>query len=150
MRYQKDTTIYAEHELRASLPNVSLPATLLPEHVALFGFMPYVEPPPPAPTPEEVAAQLQADVVWRTQQRLDDFARTRNYDGILSLCTYATSSVPQFAAEGQYGVAARDATWAKLYQILGEVQAGTRPMPSGFADIEPSLPVLEWPEIVGT
>lgn len=96
---------------------------------------------PPPPTPE----QIMAKIVEATQKRLDDFARTRNYDNILSVCTYATSTVPKFKAEGQYCVAARDTTWAKLYEILSEVQAGTRPMPSGFADIEPLLPPLEWP-----
>lgn len=96
---------------------------------------------PPPPTPE----QIMAECVNRTQQRLDDFARTRNYDNILSACTYATSTVPKFKAEGQYCVTARDATWAKLYEILAEVEAGTRPMPSGYADIEPLLPPLEWP-----
>lgn len=85
------------------------------------------------------------DVVIQTQRRLDDFAKTRNYDGILSLCTYATSSVPKFQGEGQYGVQARDATWAKLYEIMAEVEAGIRPMPESFSDVEPELPVLEWP-----
>lgn len=96
---------------------------------------------PPPPTPE----QIMAECVERTQKRLDDFARTRNYDNILSACTYAASMVPKFAAEGQYCVTARDNTWATLYQVLAEVEAGTRPMPSGYADIEPLLPVLEWP-----
>ena len=93
-----------------------------------------------------VARAIQNDIVSNTQKRLDDFARTRNYDNILSACTYATSAVPKFAAEGQYCVNARDNTWATLYTILAEVQAGTRPMPSGYEDIEPLLPVLEWPE----
>jgi hypothetical protein len=90
-------------------------------------------------------AAVQERIVQQTQQRLDAFARTRNYDGILSLCTYATSTVPKFQAEGQYGVTARDATWAKLYEMLAEVEAGTRPVPTGYADIEPELPVLQWP-----
>jgi len=94
---------------------------------------------------QEAMTALQAEITKATQQRLDDFARTRNYDGILSLCTYATSTVPKFQAEGQYGVTARDATWAKLYEMLAEVEAGTRPMPNGYADVEPELPVLEWP-----
>lgn len=101
-------------------------------------------------TPEEIEANLQAlqaGIVWQTQQRLDDFARTRNYDNILSACTYASSKVAKFAAEGQYAVTARDATWDALYNIMREGQAGTRPLPSGFADIEPELPVLAWPEI---
>lgn len=101
----------------------------------------YVPPAPEPLTPE----QLQAMVVQATQQRLDDFARTRNYDGILSACTYADSSVPKFATEGQYAVTARDATWAALYALLAEVQAGTRPAPASFDDVQPLLPALEWP-----
>lgn len=79
------------------------------------------------------------------QKRLDDFAKTRNYMGILSLCTYATSAVTKFATEGQYGVDVRDATWTKCYEILAEVDAGTRPIPEGFSDIVSELPELEWP-----
>lgn len=99
-------------------------------------------------TAQEIADRtqaLQSSIVAQTQSRLDTFARTRNYDGILSLCTYATSPTQKFADEGQYGITARDATWSKLYEILAEVQAGTRPMPSSYADIEPDLPPLAWP-----
>ena len=101
----------------------------------------FIKLPPPVKSPEEI----QQEIVEATQQRLDDFARTRNYDGILSLCTYATSTNPTFAKEGQYGVNMRDATWAKLYEMLAEVEAGTRPMPSSYADIESELPALGWP-----
>lgn len=99
----------------------------------------------PAPVPVKSPEELQAEIVSATQRRLDDFARTRNYDGILSACTYATSTVPKFQAEGQYCVEARDATWATLYQILADVEAGTRPVPSGYADVEADLPALAWP-----
>lgn len=88
---------------------------------------------------------LQNSIVDATQLRLDTFAQTRNYSSILSASTYATSNVARFQAEGEYCVNQRDATWAKLYQILAEVQAGTRPMPTGYADIEAELPVLVWP-----
>jgi hypothetical protein len=64
---------------------------------------------------------------------------------MLSACTYATSTVTKFAEEGQYCVDARDATWNKLYEIMAKVEAGTRPVPSGYSDIEAELPVLEWP-----
>ena len=94
---------------------------------------------------EELLQALQQEIVQATQVRLDDFARTRSYDGILSACTYATSSVPKFQAEGQYCVVARDETWATLYTILAEVEAGVYPMPTSFADIEPGLPALVWP-----
>lgn len=99
-------------------------------------------------TLEELAEQAQAlqnSIVAQTQQRLDSFASTRGYDGILSATTYATSTFPKFAIEGQYCVLARDTTWAKLYSILEEVKAGIRPVPGGFRDIEGELPHLEWP-----
>lgn len=101
-----------------------------------------VTPPAPQPlTPD----QIKAIIVQAAQERLDAFARTRNYDGILSACTYASDPDPVFAAEGQWCIAKRGATWATLYSILTEGQAGTRPIPTGFADIEAELPDLSWP-----
>lgn len=98
------------------------------------------------PPPEEVKApeQIKQEITDATSQRLNTFAQTRNYDSILSACTYATSQILQFAKEGQYCVNMRDATWAKLYQIMQEVEAGIRPMPTGYADIEAELPILDW------
>ena len=100
-----------------------------------------IPPEPQPPTPEQIIKAF-TDAI---QARLDSFARTRNYDGILSACTYATSTVPKFAAEGQYAVQARDTTWAAAYQILAEVQSGTRPMPAAPEDIFNELPQLVWP-----
>lgn len=90
---------------------------------------------------QQLALRKATDLI---QKRLDDFARTRNYDGILSAATYATSAVPKFAAEGQYAVEARDATWAKSYEILAAVEAGERPMPTD-AELAAELPALAWP-----
>jgi hypothetical protein len=100
----------------------------------------FVNPPPPPKTPEEIIAEFTAKV----QARLDAFAKTRGYDGILSACTYATSTNPKFAAEGQYCVQARDATWATCYQILNAVQSNQRPVPT-WNELEAELPVLQWP-----
>ena len=99
--------------------------------------------PPTVPTksPEVV----QQEIVQAVQLRLDTFAQSQNYDSILSASTYATSAIPRFAQEGQAAVNARDATWATLYTVLGEVQSGKRPMPGGYTDIESELPVLNWP-----
>jgi hypothetical protein len=91
------------------------------------------------------AQRIQADIVAATQVRLDAFAQTRHYDDIKSASDYAGCSVPKFSQEGTYCRDARAETWAKLYDMLAEVQAGTRPMPSGFADVEPELPPLVWP-----
>jgi hypothetical protein len=92
------------------------------------------------PTPDE----LKIIIVRAVQGRLDTFAQSRGYDGILSACTYATDALPQFAAEGQRAIDLRSQTWAKLYAILGEVETGTRPIPDGYEDIEEELPTLSW------
>lgn len=94
----------------------------------------------PPPTAEQIIAQYTGAV----QQHLDTFARTRNYDNILSAATYATCQVPKFKAEGQYAVVARDATWAKCYEVLVAVEAGSRPMPT-LDELLAELPVLAWP-----
>jgi hypothetical protein len=99
-----------------------------------------VNPPLPPKTPEQIEAEFVAEV----QSRLDTFARTRGYDGILSACTYTASVNLKFSSEGQYCVQARDATWAKCYEILGAVQSGTRQTPT-WEELEAELPVLEWP-----
>lgn len=95
-------------------------------------------------TPPIDLALLQKEIINRTQSRLDDFAKSRGYDSILSACTYVASLVPRFASDGNVAVRLRDATWAKLYEILGEVEANKRPIPSGFGDIEADLPALAW------
>lgn len=93
---------------------------------------------------QKTVDEIKVEVTQATQDRLDNWAKTRNYDGILSAATYATSTVPKFAAEGQAAVTARDTTWAALYSLIAEYQSGTRSMPRGFADVEPLLPILEW------
>ena len=78
------------------------------------------------------------------QARLDEFARTRSYDGILSACSYATSTNAKFSAEGQYCVSARDETWETCYAIIAEVESGKRTMPT-LGEIMAELPALIWP-----
>lgn len=95
---------------------------------------------PVVPTEAETVAIYTAKV----QARLDDFAKTRNYDSMLSACTYATSTVPRFAQEAAYCVDMRDATWSTCYGIVAAVKAGNRPMPT-WAQIESELPALSWP-----
>ena len=97
-------------------------------------------PPSPPPSPEQIIAAL----TRAGQMHLDTTARTRNYDGILSLCSYAASTHPTFGAEGLAGVAWRDAVWAACYAILADVQAGQRAVPTE-AELLAELPVMVWP-----
>lgn len=87
--------------------------------------------------------QLKTSIVQQVQSSLDTFAQTKNYDNILSACTYATSTIPTFKTEGQKAVELRDATWAALYSILSEVEAGTKTVNS-FDDVKNDLPTLAW------
>ena len=102
--------------------------------------MPILVAPPP-PTQEQLFANLNA----ATQQRLDAFAQTRGYAGILSAVSYAGSTSGKYKAEGQYATAARDNTWAKRDEIFAAVEAGTRSMPT-LDEFLAELPALTWPK----
>ena len=85
------------------------------------------------PEPEfaeaQIAEQTKQMLITAVQNMLDSAAKAKGYDSILSACSYAAYPNP-FQAEGQEFVAWRGAVWAKCYEILGEVKAGTRPVPT--------------------
>lgn len=143
------------------------PTTFIDSEIISAGFIPVANPPTITPTQalswdgsnwvvrdlnsnelEELATNykqnLIKDIIENTQRRLDNFAKERGYDGILSACTYATDPELKFSIEGQRAVDVRSRTWKKLYEILAEVEAGTRTPPTSYLDIEPLLPPAAW------
>lgn len=156
-----------EARIRREFPEISFPTPF----VAPPPYAPVIDVPPPEydsftqqlieVAPEETESgwekryivqplpldQIKARVEVAVQSRLDTFARTRGYDGILSACTYASSTHPKFRAEGQYCLSARDATWDKCYSVLAEIESGARPLPT-YDEFLRELPVLSWPDEV--
>ncbi len=100
---------------------------------------------------EEIAAlrsahveSIQHSIIHEVQVRLDEFARSRMYDSMLSLCSYANSSLPKFKQEATRALLLRDQTWEALYYLLDQVMAGELEMPNSYTDIEDMMPVLTW------
>jgi hypothetical protein len=98
-------------------------------------------PPDPAPSALLEAKQTLTDIV---QAYMDLTVKERGYDTILSLCSYATSTVPQFRAEAQAGVLWRDQCWSYGYGILAQVLAGQRAIPT-VEEVMAELPQIKWP-----
>jgi hypothetical protein len=88
---------------------------------------------------------MQAAMTSIMQAYLDESAKARGYDGILSLCSYYGSANPQFNTEALAGLAFRDAVWAYGYQVLADVEAGQRTIPAA-EELLAELPVIVWPE----
>lgn len=98
-----------------------------------------LDAPPPAPTTEQIIEGFKSKI----QNTLDEAARAKGYDDIISACSYA--GYPNvFQAEaiafGQW----RANVWAYGYAELDKVMAGTRPVPT-VAEILAELPSLVLP-----
>jgi hypothetical protein len=102
----------------------------------------YVPAPVDFPNLKQIAIQA-------VQLYLDAKAQERNYDGILSLCSYATSKNTKFSVEGQAGISWRDASWEALYDLQSKIESGQVPAPTttrAASDLALSvMPIFEWP-----
>lgn len=82
---------------------------------------------PPPPGPEDVQAAL----TFAVQRHLDSEAQRLGYDSIFTAASYAEEpAVPKFQAEGQAFRAWRSLVWARCYELLAEVQADARRVPT--------------------
>lgn len=87
--------------------------------------------PAPVIAPELLAAQAKAAqiraVAAQVQAHLDAQAVALGYDNIFTAVTYATEpAVPKFQNDGIALRAWRSLVWAKCYEVLAEIDAGTR------------------------
>ncbi len=89
-------------------------------------------------------AIVQTEISNVVKYKLDAFAMEKGYDNILSACSYATSTFPKFADEGNYAAQMRDSTWVAVHEIFQLAEEGLIDYPKSFADIESKLPTLVW------
>ena len=99
---------------------------------------------PYSPAPQRVEHTL-ALLTAAVQAHLDTAAQAAGYDNIYTAVTYADEpAVPKFQAEGRAFRAWRSLVWAHCYQVLADVQAGTRAIPTA-AQLIAELPALDLP-----
>lgn len=95
-----------------------------------------------------VSQEVFARVVFLARKKvgedLDKFANTRDYDGIVSLCSYSTDPDPAHAAEAQRGVELRSQAWASIRDYQVAVATGVKPVPRFESEIFAVVPALTW------
>lgn len=95
----------------------------------------------PKMSKEQKEAQIQKQLSDAVQRVLDNKAQELLYDNCLSVCSYIDTGVTKFDAEGKAFRSWRSAVWAKGYEILAQVQAGERSIPTE-AELIAELPDL--------
>lgn len=78
------------------------------------------------------------------QNRLDAFAREKQFDDIKSLITYKDSTIPEWASQATIAITKRDQTWSALYTYLDNIINGTVNIPLTEEEIYNVLPSLTW------
>ena len=92
--------------------------------------------------PENVQERLRKEYTDYIQTILDDEAKKLGYDSCLSVCSYVSTGVAKFDAEGLAFREWRSAVWNKGYEILALVLSGEMEVPS-YEELVAMLPKLE-------
>jgi hypothetical protein len=88
-------------------------------------------------SPAQTVVRLEAAL----DRHLDAVANSYRYESIRTMVTYATSDHPTFGVEGKAAVKFRDAVYAYGIQVIADVQAGNREIPTEEELIE-ELPLI--------
>ncbi len=84
------------------------------------------------------------DFVYGMQIHFESVAREKDYDGVLSIVSYAQSTSLKWQSEAEAFIAWRDECWAYGYQELDKYERGERTIGS-VAQFVAELPVIVWP-----
>jgi hypothetical protein len=86
--------------------------------------------------------QIQCEI--RIQELLLSAAKSKTYESIYSITSYANSTNAQWAAEAKAFIAWRDNIYQIAIQMQTDVKNGTIPLPN-VDDFIQSLPAITWP-----
>lgn len=98
-----------------------------------------IDPPPVVVTPEKIETDLTAVL----NRHLDSVAGQRRYDSRFT-CALRAGFPGPFQEEGQVFAAWMDACNMAAYQLMAEVKAGSRAVPTE-AELIAAMPTIEWP-----
>lgn len=98
---------------------------------------------PPEMSEKEKLDMLKKQCVQAIQIRLDEFAKERDYDDIVSLTSYCNSTSNEFKYDANRAIVLRDATWNRYYSIINDISAGKRSI-SSVEEVLAELPTLTW------
>ena len=89
----------------------------------------------------KTVTEIQSEMTSGVQEFLDQKAQSKGYDSIFTACTYDGDLNPTFAADGLQFKTWRSAVWVHCITVMGEVQAGTRSIPTS-EELIAELPVF--------
>ena len=162
MRYvnTETNTIHTIVDIRNENPNISIPDGV---DCTEYGYAFYIEvekPQVPAWYDLIEGTPVNNTQVWTLSKhskdriissvstilrgQMDEFAKKRGYDNMLSACSYATSTNATYAAEGQHCVNTRDQQWSTLYALFDQIDSGAIEMPTSVDEFVKLLPTMQW------
>nr|DAY82692.1 MAG TPA: hypothetical protein [Caudoviricetes sp.] len=95
-------------------------------------------------TPADFGVEdLQQRYTRLVQDYMDKTVQAKGYDDVFTCISYVDSTDEIFRREAQAVLAWRDKVWRLCYDVLAEVKAGRRAVPSE-AELLAMLPKLEW------
>ena len=98
---------------------------------------------PAVPTEAEIKEQTKQHLLQAVDAYMDKTVQDRGYDNIAKCVTYEGDIDPIFNAEGTAAKQWRSKVYRRCYEILAEVEAGIRPVPTKD-ELIAELPILDW------
>lgn len=91
-------------------------------------------------------AAIKTQLLFTVDTLLDSEVQKHGYDNIAKCATYEGDEDPIFNAEGTAAKKWRSKVYRKCYDILAQVEAGERGIPTAD-ELIAELPKLEWPTV---